>query len=83
VFHHGLGCLAAIANKPRNLTIIIWDNGLYRITGKQETATGGVTDIVAVARGAGLTASEWVATKRISTSSLTAALTTAAVPFLR
>ena len=37
-----LGCLATIANvKPRNLTIIIWDNGLYQITGKQPTATAG------------------------------------------
>ena len=57
----GLGCLATIANmKPRNLTIIIWDNGIYQITGKQQAATGGVTDIVAVARGAGIAASEWV-----------------------
>jgi thiamine pyrophosphate-dependent acetolactate synthase large subunit-like protein len=57
----GLGCLATIANmKPRNLTIVIWDNGIYQITGKQQTATGGVTDIVAVARGAGILASEWV-----------------------
>jgi hypothetical protein len=47
----GLGCLATIANvKPRNLTIVIWDNGIYQITGKQQAATGGVTDIVAVAR---------------------------------
>jgi thiamine pyrophosphate-dependent acetolactate synthase large subunit-like protein len=31
----GLGCLATIANvKPRNLTIVIWDNGIYQITGK-------------------------------------------------
>jgi thiamine pyrophosphate-dependent acetolactate synthase large subunit-like protein len=56
-----LGSLATIANmKPRNLTIIIWDNGIYQITGEQPTATGGVTDIVAVARGAGITDSEWV-----------------------
>jgi hypothetical protein len=56
-----LGCLTTIANlKPRNLTVIIWDNGLYQITGKQVTATGGVTDIVAVARAAGIAASHWV-----------------------
>lgn len=56
-----LGCLATIANqKPRNLTIVIWDNGLYQITGKQAAATSGATDIVAVARGAGIAASEWV-----------------------
>ena len=57
----GLGCLATIANmKPRNLTVIIWDNGMYQITGKQQAATSGMTDIVAVARGAGIAASEWV-----------------------
>jgi len=56
-----LGCLTTIATvRPRNLTIVIWDNGIYQITGKQPTATGGVTDIVAVARGAGLANSEWV-----------------------
>ena len=56
-----LGCLTTIANlKPRNLTIIIWDNGLYQITGKQATATAGVTDIVAVARGTGILNSLWV-----------------------
>ena len=45
-----LGCLATIANlKPRNLTVIILDNGLYQITGKQVAATAGVTDIVAPA----------------------------------
>ena len=56
-----LGCLTTIANvKPRNLTVIIWDNGIYQITGKQATATAGVTDIVAVARGAGIAHSEWV-----------------------
>jgi thiamine pyrophosphate-dependent acetolactate synthase large subunit-like protein len=56
-----LGCLTTIANlKPRNLTVIIWDNGLYQITGKQVTATAGVTDIVAVARAAGIAESHWV-----------------------
>jgi thiamine pyrophosphate-dependent acetolactate synthase large subunit-like protein len=57
----GLGCLATIAKvKPRNLTIIIMDNGLYQITGKQETATGGVTDIVAVARATGIPDAQWI-----------------------
>src|SRR6201984_1265880 len=38
----GLGCLATIANvRPRNLTIVIWDNGIYQITGRQPAATGG------------------------------------------
>jgi thiamine pyrophosphate-dependent acetolactate synthase large subunit-like protein len=56
-----LGSLATIANaRPANLTIIIWDNGVYQITGKQPTATGGLTDIVALARGAGFAHSEWI-----------------------
>jgi len=56
-----LGCLATIANaRPPNLTIIVWDNGIYQITGKQPTATSGLTDIVALARGAGFSRSEWV-----------------------
>jgi len=57
----GLGCLATIANvKPRNLTIIVWDNGIYQITGKQRAATAETTDIVTVARGAGIANSEGV-----------------------
>ena len=56
-----LGCLATIATvQPRNLTLIIWDNGIYQITGKQPTATSHSTDIVAVARGAGIATAEWV-----------------------
>jgi thiamine pyrophosphate-dependent acetolactate synthase large subunit-like protein len=56
-----LGCLTTIGKvAPRNLTIIIWDNGIYQITGKQPTATGGATDIVAVANGAGIANSQWV-----------------------
>jgi thiamine pyrophosphate-dependent acetolactate synthase large subunit-like protein len=57
----GLGCLSTIATvAPRNLTIVIWDNGVYQITGNQKAATSGVTDIVAVAKGAGLANSHWV-----------------------
>lgn len=56
-----LGCLATIGKvAPRNLTIVIWDNGIYQITGKQATATAGTTDIVAVAKGAGIANSHWV-----------------------
>ena len=56
-----LGCLATIGMvKPRNLTIVIMDNGLYQITGKQAAATAGSADIVAIARGAGIAESHWV-----------------------
>lgn len=54
-----LGCLATIGMvRPRNLTIVIMDNGMYQITGKQPAATGRSADIAAIARGAGITA-EW------------------------
>jgi thiamine pyrophosphate-dependent acetolactate synthase large subunit-like protein len=57
-----LGCLATIGMlQPRNLTIIIMDNGLYQITGKQPAATARSADIVAIARGAGIAESHWLA----------------------
>jgi thiamine pyrophosphate-dependent acetolactate synthase large subunit-like protein len=56
-----LGCLATIAMvKPKNLTIIIMDNGLYQITGKQPTATKDTADIVEIAIGSGIENSSWV-----------------------
>ena len=56
-----LGSLATIGMvKPRNLTIVIMDNGLYQITGKQVAATASTADIVAIARGAGIANSHWV-----------------------
>src|SRR4051795_6487392 len=56
-----LGCLATIAMvKPKNLTIIIMDNGLYQITGKQPTATKNTADIVEIAVGCGIENSCWV-----------------------
>lgn len=53
------GTVAATA--PKNLAIIIWDNGAYHITGAQKTLTATCTDIVAVARGAGLKQAHWAA----------------------
>ena len=56
-----LGCLTTIGMvKPRNLTIIIMDNGIYQITGKQKAATSVTADVVAIARGAGIADSHWV-----------------------
>src|SRR3954469_1696704 len=50
-----LGCPGAIAAlAPPNLTVIVWVNGAYQITGNQPAATAEVTDVVAVARGAGI-----------------------------
>ena len=57
-----LGCLSTIAvQTPKNLTMVVWDNGMYQITGGQPTASGATTDLVAVARGCGLGNSAWAA----------------------
>jgi thiamine pyrophosphate-dependent acetolactate synthase large subunit-like protein len=55
-----LGSLATIATAaPGNLTVIVWDNGAYQITGGQPAATARGTDLVAVALGAGIASSRW------------------------
>jgi len=57
-----LGCLATVAERsPKNLTIVVWDNGIYQITGSQPTASAAVADLVAIARGAGIANSAWAA----------------------
>jgi thiamine pyrophosphate-dependent acetolactate synthase large subunit-like protein len=50
-----LGCLSTIATvAPKNLTLVVMDNGIYQITGGQPTPAAATTDLVAVARGCGL-----------------------------
>jgi thiamine pyrophosphate-dependent acetolactate synthase large subunit-like protein len=57
-----LGCLATVAARaPKNLTIVVWDNGIYQITGGQKTASAATADLVAVARGCGIARSAWAA----------------------
>jgi thiamine pyrophosphate-dependent acetolactate synthase large subunit-like protein len=56
----GLGCLTTIGMiQPKNLTMVIWDNGIYQITGGQQTATQQSSDIVAIAQGAGIENAVW------------------------
>ncbi len=57
-----LGCLATVAMlAQKNLTIVVWDNGIYQITGSQPTASQSTADLVAIARGAGIAKSAWAA----------------------
>ncbi|WP_149535284.1 thiamine pyrophosphate-dependent enzyme [Siccirubricoccus phaeus] len=57
-----LGCLSTVATQaPKNLIILVMDNGTYQITGGQVTPAAGGTDFVAVARGCGLTSAAWAA----------------------
>src|SRR3981189_1028796 len=51
-----MGCLTTIATQaPKNLCMIVMDNGVYQITGAQPTPAGAVADIVAIPIGCGLT----------------------------
>jgi thiamine pyrophosphate-dependent acetolactate synthase large subunit-like protein len=52
-----LGTIAAV--KPKNLAVIVWDNGAYQITGSQPTLTSTTVDLVAIAKGSGLERSTW------------------------
>ena len=57
-----LGALATIAAlRPKNLIMIVMDNGIYQITGAQPTPAADVADIVAIAIGSGLANSAWAA----------------------
>jgi len=57
-----LGCLGTVAMRaPKNLTIVVWDNGIYQITGGQPTASAATVDLVAAARACGLADSAWAA----------------------
>jgi thiamine pyrophosphate-dependent acetolactate synthase large subunit-like protein len=51
----GMGSLGTIGvQKPNNLSIVVFDNGLYGETGMQASHTSGGVDLLAVARGCGI-----------------------------
>ena len=53
----GLGALATIGiQRPGNLAVIVFDNGVYGETGMQPSHTQSGVDLVSVARGCGFTA---------------------------
>ncbi len=57
-----LGCLSTIASlAPKNLCMVVMDNGIYQITGAQPTPAAAVADIVAIAIASGLADSAWAA----------------------
>ena len=57
-----LGCLATVgARVPKNLAIIVLDNGGYQITGGQVAASELGADLVAIASGAGIAQASWAA----------------------
>jgi len=57
-----LGCLSTIATlAPKNLTMVVMDNGIYQITGSQPTPAAATADLVAIAIASGLSNSSWAA----------------------
>jgi len=57
-----LGSLSTIATlAPKNLTMVVMDNGIYQITGAQPTPAAALTDIVAIAIASGISNSAWAA----------------------
>ena len=52
-----LGTVATVA--PANLVIVVFDNAMYQITGKQPTLTATGTDLVGIAQASGLGHSAW------------------------
>ena len=76
-----LGSLTTIATlAPKNLTMVVMDNGVYQITGAQPTPAATVADIVAIAIASGLTNSSWAADEedfeRLIEQSMTASVPT-------
>jgi len=72
-----LGSLATIATlAPKNLAIIVMDNGIYQITGSQPTSAR-QADIVAIAAGCGIAAGHWAADEEDFERLVDVALTTA------
>jgi thiamine pyrophosphate-dependent acetolactate synthase large subunit-like protein len=70
-----LGCLSTVAQQaPKNLTIIVWDNGMYQITGGQPTASATTADLVGIARASGIANSAWAADEAEFDRLVTAAL---------
>ncbi|MFN7902982.1 MAG: thiamine pyrophosphate-dependent enzyme, partial [bacterium] len=73
-----LGCLSTIAAQaPKNLIVIIWDNGIYQITGGQGTpAAQAGTDLIAIARASGIASAHWAADEAEFDALIDRALTT-------
>jgi thiamine pyrophosphate-dependent acetolactate synthase large subunit-like protein len=72
-----LGSLSTIATlAPKNLTMVVMDNGIYQITGAQPTPAAAVSDVVAIAVASGIANSTWAADEndfeRLIEQSLTA-----------
>jgi len=73
-----LGCLSTVAAQGvKNLAVILWDNGIYQITGGQGTPSAAArTDLVAIARASGIANAAWAADEAEFDALVARALTT-------
>ncbi len=73
-----LGCLSTVAAQGvKNLVVILWDNGIYQITGGQGTPSAAArTDLVAIARASGIANAAWAADEAEFDALVARALTT-------
>lgn len=70
-----LNSLATIARMaPRNLIHIVFDNEVYEASGSKQTATAAGTDLVGVARAAGIKNSRWAASEEEFARAVNAAI---------
>jgi thiamine pyrophosphate-dependent acetolactate synthase large subunit-like protein len=60
---------------PANLTLLVFDNGIYEASGLRRTATSAGADLMAMARGAGVKGATWASTLEEFRALLRAALT--------
>ena len=73
----GLGVLTTVARyRPRNLVILVIDNGQYLSSGAVPTATATGTDLAAIAKGAGIEHAERVRDPAALDAALRRAVTT-------
>jgi sulfopyruvate decarboxylase subunit beta len=78
-----LNSLATIARMaPKNLTHIVFDNEVYEASGSKKTATGAGTDLVGVARAAGIKNSQWANSVDDFTLAVTSAMTDGELSFI-
>jgi sulfopyruvate decarboxylase subunit beta len=67
---------------PKNLLHIVFDNEVYEASGSKKTATGAGTDLVAVARAAGIRNAQWANSIEEFAQAIRAAIGTAELCFI-
>jgi thiamine pyrophosphate-dependent acetolactate synthase large subunit-like protein len=78
-----LGCLTTVAKLALpNLVIVLFDNGVYQITGSQPTPAQAIADYVGLARSSGLAKSAWAADEEDYDRLIAAALTEGGPTFI-